>query len=219
MSPRILAARRQLFLRRTTEVVVKGQTLYHGSPTTGLAEIRRTGMIHPQEHGILPGEWFCVSPNDNMLRCFSDGEDLNGMIFEPEPLRCLKLDWMHMALSSWESCADFEPDWLGKFPEDESLARRLGYSQHRGDLGISESDFRALIPEWVDGLIFPWTTICPFVGVSSSSWNDETEIALNERGCQKIWKGLTQLAIRGEWEDNVKRGWRKILRNERKIAA
>ncbi len=218
MNPRILAARRQLFLRRTKEITLRNQTLYHGSPTEGLAEIHRSRMIYPQEHGILPGKWFCVSPNDNMLRCFSDGESPNGMVFETPTLRCLQLDWMHMALSSYESSADFTEDWLEKHPEDEALARRLGYSQHRGELGMSENDFRALIPEWVDGVIFPWTCYQQDQ-LWPGGWNDECEVALNEQGCQKIWKSLGQLVIRGEWEENVKRGWRKILRNERKLAA
>lgn len=197
------------------KVILKDHTFYHGSPSTGLAEIKRAKMIYPQAHGILPGDWFCISSNDNMLRCFSDGEDTNGMIFEPPVLQCLQLDDMHMALACWESSCELQADWLKEKPEEEAVAYRLEYSMGRGDLGMSEDDFREILPKWVDGLIFPGAVICPWGGLYPSSWNDEAEIALNQQGCEKIWPKITQLAVRGEWEEDTRKGWARILRNSR----
>ena len=59
---------------------------------------------------------------------------------------------------------------------------------------MDESTFHELIPDWVDGIIFPW-------GIQTWDWNHEAEIALTQKGCDQILPDLDQVVIRNEWVD------------------
>jgi hypothetical protein len=166
------------------------------------------GGITPQSHGILPGDFFCISTNDNMLRYFADGDGLTGFHFEiGEPLRCLQLDWMHHALLAANECTtDYIPEWLSKCPRDsESLAYTLGYGKGRGELSISRGEWDAICPDWVDGLIFPW-------GCDAANYNSEAEVALTERGCRRVWQSIERLVVDSEWFDDRAEGWAEIAK-------
>lgn len=198
-------ARQRLFDRQCRAVEVR-ETVYHGTPLEGLLEIKKSGRVRPQSHGILPGDWFCVSTNDNMLRAFSDGDGLTGFVFAPPALHCVELDWMHTALACAENM-NMEPDWLAKASDpdkERNLAYRLGYHDCRGDLAMEECEFRRLLPSGCDGIIFPW-------GHYARSWNDEAEIALTDEGCRKVWNHIRQIVIEGEWLDPDE-GWRELIR-------
>lgn len=206
--------RERFMLRRCKEVEIYETDLYHGSPIEGMEQIRRHGRIAPQEGcGMLYGSWLSVSTNDNMLRHFSDGDGLTGMVFDRRgvSLRCLQLDYMHFALAC-EAC-DYVPEWLNQpsGEEERQWAYRLGYNDCRANLAIYQGDFFRMLPDWVDGVIFPW-------GCDARSGGDEAEIALTERGCERLWPALDQVVVTGEWLD-PEAGWRKIKRLARRRAA
>jgi hypothetical protein len=200
VDPETLAKIRQrFFLQRCTRVSVD-EPLYHGSPLSGLEQIRTAGRIIPQEHGMIPGNFFCVSVNDNMLHFFSEGEETTGLAFTlRKPLQCLQLDWMHYALSASEA-------WPEEWPKDNQTeiryAEELGYYDYTCRDGIPEDIFTDLIPSWVDGIILPW-------GIKSWNWNQEAEIALTKKGCKKIFPDLDQIVIRNEWFD-LPEAWAEV---------
>lgn len=202
--------RERFMLRRCREVEINAD-LYHGSPIEGMERIRRAGRLYPQASGMIYGAWLSVSTNDNVVRAFADGDGVTGMVFDRGgvDLRCLQLDYMHFALSC-DAC-DYVPQWLD-LPDgdrEREWAYRLGYTDCRGNLAIHQGDFFRMLPEWVDGVIFPW-------GCDAVTWNDEAEIALTERGCTRLWPALSQVVVDGDWLDPAA-GWRKIKRLARKM--
>lgn len=193
-------------LRRCKEVLIDCP-LFHGSPIAGMKAIYDYGGIAPQTHGMLPGDYFCVSTNDNMLNCFADGDGPTGFHFAPtQPLRCLHLDWLHFSLlCASESTTDFIPEWLNKYPDEDRLAHDLGYGWRRGDMMITKEQWDEICPEWVEGLIMPW-------GCEARAWNSEAEIALTETGCARVWQSIESIVVYGEWFTDTKKAWRKIAK-------
>jgi hypothetical protein len=204
---------RKRFLQRRCPVVLIDQDVYHGSPTQGLEEIRRAGMLHPQGHGELEGEWLSVSVNDNMLVAFSDKTKANGFISSPGKLKCVHLDWFHYALATYKIGFRNDEDDVELL---EKWAERLGYTFERRrygptNEGICHEVLMSLMPGDVDGLIFPWSEICQWRGFCVDSWNDECEIALTPAGCRKVWDGIHTLYLDGE-EYEPKKAWRMVTK-------
>jgi len=213
----LTALRRKWFLHMCRRVTLD-QTVFHGSPTEGMWQIRRDKMLHPQAHGELPGDWLCVSVNDNMLHFFSDGEGNNGFHSSPGPLNLIQLDRMHHALLTRESC-DHVTQWKEDRPHEVMLAQRLGYLERQrfGEDYLTKEELDDMLPKDIDGLLFPWAELTPegdrfyyFCNI----YNDECEIALTERGCKKVWAGIEVIYHKGEeYEPEV--GWRKMMHGSR----
>ena len=199
---------RRRFLMRRCKVVELTQTVFHGSPTWGLAAIHRTGMLRPQEHGELPDEWLSVSVNDNMLHLFSEGECMNGFASTPT-LRCLLLDGFHHAVLCGEKVGDLHLRSSVGGDVWELWARRLGYCE-KGDIRMTYADLHCCMPDGIDGLIFPGAVV-EHGNYFVSDYNSEDEIALNERGCAKVWAGLDMLWHRDKEYEDMEEGWAAIL--------
>lgn len=212
--------RRRLFLRLCKEVAVD-QPLYHGSPVEGMYEIMDAGRLYVQGHGELVSDFFCVSANDNMLRSFSDGDALTGMAFvPPRPLRCIQLDPVHYALAASESMGWYNAVRVGSIDEHTAERARIlacrFYDSVRGDPYMSACDFERVIPEWCDGLLFPWS-VFHWGELWPSAHNDECEIALTQRGTDQAWQGMHLIYLQGK-EYDPKDGWRHLRRRRKKRA-
>lgn len=212
---------RRRFLHKRCKVITVNEPLYHGSPIDGLLEIRHCREIRPQGHGELTFDAFCVSPNDNMLKCFGDDDGITGLAFNPTPLRCLQLDWFHHYLVT-DSAVSTSEKWETK-AMDEEIAERLGYwDLSRHEMVLQPDDFLDLIGPEIDGIIFPWQTYERFPVTEPRlywpHWNTEAEVALLEPGCRKLWKNIDQIVVLGEWFE-PEAGWKKVRREMRKRAS
>jgi len=88
-------------------------------------------------------------------------------------------------------------DWITLHPEALDLALFLGYvdgTTVREQRGISGEEFQKILPPDIDGLcLLEWNT--------QSAWNHEAEIALLQRGCDRLIPAISQIVLKGKWLD------------------
>lgn len=196
---------RERFFNRRVPVREITQAVYHGSPLDGMVSIMRAERLYPQGHAELPDEEFLsVSINDNVLRLFSDGDDLTGFCSTPK-LRVAHLDPFHNSVAtSRGGCVtveDVEIKW----------ASRLGYIDKRYEPDMEGADLRRLLRNReCHGLAFHHLKWCNFMQFHHGQWNEEAEIALTEHGCDEVWRSLSILYVNGQEYEDLREGWTAI---------
>ncbi|OAM91429.1 hypothetical protein OH491_23535 [Termitidicoccus mucosus] len=173
-------------------------TLFHGTPAD-MIDTMLKGII-PQEHGILGGDWLCVSPNDNMLSHFGEN-GVNGLVADNVVLNnCLLLGTRHLAfmldlatgdnndknhqLEKWFETRGIESWKL----QTEDLARAWHYLPPELEAFVWPDCHRRLIPG------YGWNGAC----------NHEAEISLTEAGCRVFAQAISQIVRHGKWQDHPK---------------
>ena len=175
---------------------LKDLTLYHGTPEAEIDSMLTEGIM-PQDHGLLGGNWFCVSPNSNVLQYFGEG-DTNGFAAEPVSLeRCLFLTDRLLNILFFVATGEG-----GKSKREQAEAwfepRNIDYAQ------VDSDDFgkawRHITP-YLDAVVWP---DC-YNNLVGSQWfgayNTEAEISLTQNGCRAFQKNVVSIIRRGRWND------------------
>ena len=159
--------------------------LFHGTPLAGAVDMIQNG-IHPSDHGELQSPLLSVSVNGEMLHMFSDGEKNTGFVFDVNFAKVVTLDEVHYALAACES-GDFIDDLLEKNPGMEERLKQLGYEDRWNRVGMNEGELVGIFPD-VDAFILP--------GFDSTNLRAEAEMAVTERGCEKLEHMIEYVYIR-----------------------
>lgn len=198
-------ARTRHFLRHCKVCTLK-QPVHHGTPLTGLIDMLVDGELHPQGHAELPSyEYLSVSINDNVLNLFADDDHLTGFSAYPTDLQVVRLTEAYRSL--------FFSYNIGAITKDAELIRdRWYYDQTWEHESSADNEVRRLLKAAnvesmaLGGRWEQWAE-----EFFTSSWNEEAEIALTKEGCDKVWKSIDTIYIRGQ-EYEAKDGWKEVLR-------
>jgi len=175
--------------------------LYHGTPSAEIDGMLSCG-IEPQTHSILGGDWFCVSPNDNVLRLFSEESGDSGLAANSVPLpTCLFLGAIHASFVIGTATSD---------PDEDTRAEVEAWFEARGfdANAIADDDLASAwqhLPEGLDAFVWP----CCYKHLRpDGSWSgparSEAEIALTHSGCRRFQASLDQVVRQNEWSDVVR---------------
>ena len=204
---------------KTPLVVSPRMTVHHGTPKECIDTMLKN--LCPYEHDMLGGDWFCVSPNDNVLRIFGEG-GTHGLIATVEFENLLVLSKLaeasifHLISGDNQTLEGFD----GTLPHEKAVTKLEEFFETKNldwwrvKKEHLEEAWRKLQPT-IDGIIWNncWKTLRYSFGnnleYNYQEANLEAEISLSPKGCQKFRENLIYVVRDGDWDE-----WYETTKNE-----
>jgi hypothetical protein len=167
-------------------------TLYHGTPYDGLLSILKNG-IWGTEHGELSErETLSTSPNENVIRLFSESNDGTGLCLRVKNKKILVLDDILAHLATRESGSGIEFD----FDENEYdlFCDEYDIPSDNRDHYLPYNFFSSIGS--IDAITYEYTWKLIQRGKNFSNSNDESEICfIGNPSLDKLNKDISEIYI------------------------